>query len=150
MVVVKRGFGLVAAVTLLVGLAAGCGSDDGSGNGSATEGSASPSASESAASETPAPDASSSAAEPSETAAPASWSTCGEVWKAGAVLPKPYPGCSLDGLAVPAESVHCSMGALLVTYDDRFWGVPGHEISRAEGTLEKDPGFQQDRATCTA
>jgi hypothetical protein len=53
-------------------------------------------------------------------------------------------------MAVPAESVHCSMGALLVTYDDRFWGVPGHEISRADGKLAKDPDFQQARATCTA
>jgi hypothetical protein len=140
---------MIAAATLVVGLTAGCGSDDGTGNGSATESSATPSASESAATETPAPETS-SAAEPSETAAPASWPTCAEVWSEGAVLPKPYPGCSLDGLAVPAESVHCSMGALLVTYDDTFWGVPGHEISRAEGKLEKDPGFRQDRATCTA
>jgi len=150
MAVVVRTFGLIAAATLVVGLAAGCGSDTGTDNGSATESSATPSASESAASETPAPDASSSDAEPSETAAPASWSTCGEVWSEGATLPKPYPGCSLDGLAVPAESIHCSMGALLVTYDDTFWGVPGHEISRAAGKLEKDPGYQQDRATCTA
>jgi len=149
MAVVVRTFGLIAAATLVVGLAAGCGSDDGTGNGSATESSATPSASESAASESPAPDES-SAAEPSETAAPASWSTCAEVWSEGAVLPKPYPGCSLDGLAVPAESVHCSMGALLVTYDDTFWGVPGHEISRADGKLAKDPAYQQDRATCTA
>jgi hypothetical protein len=149
MAVVVRKFGLIAVATLVVGLAAGCGSDDGSGDGVATESSATPSASESPASETPAP--SSSAAEPShQTAAPASWPTCGEVWSEGAVLPKPYPGCSLDGMAVPAESVHCSMGALLVTYDDTFWGVPGHEISRADGKLEKDPGFQQDRATCTA
>ncbi|GAA4732874.1 hypothetical protein GCM10023350_15420 [Nocardioides endophyticus] len=150
MVVVKRGFGFIAAAALVAGLAAGCGSDDGSGDGVATDSSATPSASESAASETPAPDGSSSAAEPSATAAPASWSTCAEVWSVGAVLPKPYPGCSLDGLAVPAESVHCSMGALLVTYDNTFWGVPGHEISRAHGKLAKDPEFQRVRATCTA
>jgi hypothetical protein len=148
MVVVKRGFGLIAAVTLVAGLVAGCGSDD--GDGVATDSSATPSASESASSDTPAPDASSSAAEPSETPAPESWSTCAEVWREGADLPNPYPGCSLDGLAVPAESVHCSMGALLVTYDDSFWGVPGHEISRADGKLAKDPRFQQARATCTA
>ena len=53
-------------------------------------------------------------------------------------------------MAVPAESVHCSMGALLVTYDDTFWGVPGHEISRADGKLQKDADFRQARATCTA
>jgi hypothetical protein len=147
MVVVKRAFGLIAAATLAVGLAAGCGSDD--GTDAATDSSPTPSASESAA-ETPAPDDTSSAAEPSETAAPASWPTCADVWSEGAVLPKPYPGCSLDGLAVPAESIHCSMGALLVTYDDTFWGVPGHEISRAQGTLEKAPAFRQARATCTA
>ena len=148
MAAVIRAFGLIATATLVVGLVAGCGSDGGS-EGVATDSSVTPSASD-PASETPAPDESTAPAEPSETAAPASWPTCAEVWSEGAVLPKPYPGCSLDGLAVPAESVHCSMGALLVTYDQAFWGVPGHEISRAEGKLQKDPRFQQARATCTA
>jgi hypothetical protein len=147
MAVVKRGSGLIATAMLVVGLVAGCGSED--GGGVATDSSATPSASE-PASESPTPDESTAAAEPSETAAPASWPACADVWSEGADLPKPYPGCSLDGLAVPAESIHCSMGALLVTYDDTFWGVPGHEISRAAGKLQKDPGFQQDRSTCTA
>src|SRR5690242_6128663 len=116
MAVVTRTLGMLAAATLVVSLTAGCGSDDG-GDAVATDSSATPSASESAASETPAPEESTAAAEPSETAAPASWPTCADVWKDGADLPKPYPGCSLDGMAVPAESLHCSMGALLVTYD---------------------------------
>jgi hypothetical protein len=146
MAVVTRTLGLIAAATLAVSLTAGCGSDDG-GDAVATDSSATPSAS--APSDTSSPEET-TAAEPSETAAPASWSTCAEVWSDGAVLPKPYPGCALDGVAVPAESLHCSMGALLVTYDDTFWGVPGHEISRADGKLEKDPDFRQARATCTA
>lgn len=147
MAVVTRTFGLIAAAALVAGLVAGCGSDD--GEATATDGSATPSAADSA-SETPTPVESSSPDGPSETPAPASWSACADVWSEGAVLPKPYPGCSRGGLAVPAKPTHCSMGALLVTYDDRFWGVPGHEISRADGALQDDPDYRRDRATCTA
>ena len=144
MAAVRRGFGFIAAGALVLGLASGCGSDE--AGDVATDGSATPSASPTdkpTAETTPTP-------EEDDTAAPASWPTCAEVWKEGATLSKPYAGCSLGGAAVPADSVHCSMGALLVTYDDRFWGVPGHEISRADGTLQQDADFRQARATCTA
>jgi len=131
---------------LVLGLVTGCGSDGDAGD-VATDSSATPSESAS-----PSDDATPQAT-PSPTddnAAPATWQTCADVWNEGKTLPKPYPGCALDGKAVPADSIHCSMGALLVTYDDRFWGVPGHEISRADGKLQQDADYRQDRATCTA
>lgn len=146
MAAVIRVSGLLAAGILVVGVAAGCGSDGGSDV--ATDGSSTPTASAS-----PSDDATVDAT-PSPTegdgAAPASWPACADVWSEGASLPKPYPGCSLDGVAVPADSLHCSMGAVLVTYDDRFWGVPGHAISRAAGGLQQDADFRRTRATCTA
>jgi hypothetical protein len=42
------------------------------------------------------------------------------------------------------------MGAVLVTYADRFWAVPGHVISAASGRLADDPRFRETRDTCTA
>jgi hypothetical protein len=144
MAAVTRGFGFIAAGALVLGLVAGCGSDD--GGDVATDGTTTPSASPT---DDTTPEATPTPVE-DDTAAPASWPTCVEVWSEGAMLPKPYAGCSLDGAAVPADSLHCSMGALLVTYDDRFWGVPGHEISRADGKLQQDADFRKTRATCTA
>ena len=139
-----RAFGLIAAGTLCLGLAAACGDDDGSGAPSATD------STSSAATESATPEPSPSVEEPSETPVPASWPACGATWVAGADLPKPYDGCAARGTAVPADGLHCSMGAVLVTYDDRFWAVPGHVISEADGPLQKDPDFRQARAVCTA
>lgn len=143
--VLLRTFAMIAAGTLVAGLAAGCGSDEGDAAAVATD-TASPSESASPTVE-PSP---TDSASPSETPAPASWPACGEAWVVGADLPSPYKGCAQDGIAVPADSIHCSMGAVLVTYDDRFWGVPGHVISQADGPLEDSPKYRQARATCTA
>lgn len=138
---VVRAFGLIAAGTLCVGLA-GCGDDDGSGAPVAAE--------STSTSATATPEPSPSVDEPSETPIPASWPACGEAWVAGADLPKPYDGCVAGDTAVPAVTLNCSMGAVLVTYDDRFWAVPGHVISEADGPLEKDPEYRQARGACTA
>ncbi|GAA4695912.1 hypothetical protein GCM10023349_09100 [Nocardioides conyzicola] len=143
--VVLRTFVMIAAGTLVAGLAAGCGSDEGDAAPVATD-SASPSQSAS-----PTVEASPTASEESsQTAAPASWPDCSDTWVADADLPSPYKGCAADGIAVPADSIHCSMGAVLVTYDDRFWGVPGHVISQSKGPLQKDARYRRTRATCTA
>lgn len=140
-----RAFGLIAAGALCAALTAGCGSDDGDGADVASE-SPSATATESSGSATPEP--SPSAEEPGPP--PASWPACAETWVAGADLPSPYKGCADGDTAVPADPLRCSMGALLVTYDDRFWAVPGHVISEAEGALNRDPDYRQARATCTA
>ena len=140
---VVRIFASIAVGTLCTALLAGCGSDDGNGSAVASD-STSPSASPSESTE-PSP-----TEEPSETAPPASWPACADAWVAGADLPSPYDGCADGGTAVPADALHCSMGAVLVTYDGRFWAVPGHVISVADGPLERDPDFKQARATCTA
>lgn len=144
MAVVLRTLALIAVGVLLTGLATGCGSDD-DGDRVATDTASSPSTEGSSPTE-PAP----TADKPSASPAPASWPACGDVWVEGADLPSPYAGCARDGAAVAADRLHCSMGALLVTYDDRFWGVPGHEISRAQGALRRDPRFRQARGACTA
>lgn len=146
---VVRAFVWIAAGTLCAGLVAGCGSDDGGGADLASD-SGSPTVSPEP-SEEPTEPAEEPSEEPSETPAPASWPACSDVWVAGADLPQPYDGCAdAAGLAVPAQAIRCSMGAVLITYDDRFWGVPGHKISQAEGRLAKEPAFEQARATCTA
>lgn len=134
----------IAVGTLVVGLTAGCGSEDRDGASVASE-SATPSASAEASESTePSP----SAEEPSPP--PASWPACSEVWVAGADLPSPYDGCAEGDIAVPADAQRCSMGAVLVTYDGRFWGVPGHVVSKADGPLNRDPDYRQARGACTA
>jgi len=140
---------LIAGGLLCAGLVTGCNSD---GSGDVATDSMSPSATDSTdPAESASADPSPSSEAPSETPAPASWPACTDAWVAGANLPKPYDGCAdAAGLAVPAESLHCSMGAVLVIYDDSFWGVPGHVISQSDGPLTKDPKYRQARATCTA
>jgi hypothetical protein len=148
-----RSLATVAPVLVLVGgLALGCGSD--SGGPSAAD---DPTASSSSL---PAPsDSASVSASPSEStagpgdgssSAPPDWPACGRVWVADADLPDPYAGCLRGGEPVAAAALRCSAGVRLVTYDDRFWGVPGHRISEADGSLRHDSEFRQTRATCTA
>ena len=145
--VLLRTFAMIAAGTLVAGLAAGCGSDGGDAAPAATD-TAGPSESTSPTAE-PSPSDSASPSQ-TQTPAPASWPACGEAWVADANLPSPYKGCARDGVAVPADAIHCSMGAVLVTYDDRFWGVPGHVVSQSDGPLQDDPRYRQARAVCTA
>jgi hypothetical protein len=143
-----RAFLMIATGAMCASLLSGCGSDDGDGAAVASD-SASPSASASA-SDSASTDPTPETEEPSATAPPPSWPACADAWVAGADLPAPYDGCAKGATAVPADSTHCSMGALLVTYDGRFWAVPGHVISEANGPLNRDPDYRQARATCTA
>lgn len=139
----SRRLASLALGALLAGLLLGCGSDsDGSepiardGSTSASSDSGSPSPSEASPSDT-------SSALPD-------WPACAQVWVEGENLPKPYDGC-LDGdQAVAAQARKCSAGVQLVSYAGRFWGVPGHRISKADGALRSDAEFQRTLATCQA
>jgi hypothetical protein len=140
---------VIAALAIPMALLSACGSDDG---GDATDPGASTSASETpseSASDTPteAPPTT----EPTETADPtADWPACDGVWSDGAQLPHGYKGCKEGDTAVKAESRGCSFGRPLVTYADRFYGVPSGLIHETMGSLKKDPGYRSALASCTA
>ena len=76
------------------------------------------------------------------------WPACGEVWAAGAQLPRAYQGCLEGETAVEADRLSCSSGQHLVRYADRFYAVPGGTIHRTSGPLEKDKGYLGDIASC--
>lgn len=152
---------LLAALALPLALATGlsaCGSDEGEGaeQSSAVEttetagetDSESPSESE-LPQETPTPiESQTPTASPTEEVG-ADWPACGEVWVDDARMPGGYAGCREGETAVPAEKRGCAFGRPLITYDDRFWGVPTGVIHEADGPLERDRAYRSDLASCT-
>ncbi len=139
---------VIAALAIPVALLSACGSDDG---GDATDPEASTGASQTpseSASDTP---TDAPTEEPTETEDPtADWPACDSVWSDGAKLPPGYRGCKEGDTAVKAESRGCSFGRPLVTYADRFYGVPSGVIHETAGPLKKDPGYRSALASCTA
>lgn len=65
-------------------------------------------------------------------------------------MPRAYNGCLEGSRYVPKDAMGCSSGQRMITYDDRFYGVPGGTVQRARPTLAKDPAFRKDLAACTA
>jgi hypothetical protein len=127
--------GLLGAAACLVILAA-CGEE----SGTASDGSA-PStagASESATDE-PSGDPSASAT----VAGPA----CDDVWVGGATLPEDYRGCSRDGTWQEPERRRCSFGVPIVTFDGRFYAVPGKVVNDV-GDLGSSKDYQQAVNSC--
>ncbi|WP_148572699.1 hypothetical protein [Nocardioides caldifontis] len=111
---------LLAAPLLLVALAA-CGEDEGDGADGASETTESP------------------------TGAAAS---CEEVW-GGEKLPDPYEGCTEDGTVVAAVTQECSSGQVIVTYDDRYYAVPGGPVNDV-GSLAESKQYHKALRQCTA
>ena len=109
----------------------GCGSDDGKTKAEPTpSSSAGSTGSSSGASGTPA---------------------CTDVWADGATLPHRYTGCSDDsGDLVKPRSIGCESGQRIVTYDDRFYAVPGGTVHQADTTLEKDRDYRAALMRCRA
>jgi hypothetical protein len=142
---------VIAALAVPVALLSACGSDD----GGATEPEASTSASDTP-SESPSESATDTPTEaptetPTETADPtADWPACDSVWADGARLPHGYKGCKKGDTAVKADSRGCSFGRPLVTYADRFYGVPSGIIHETMFSLKKDAGYRSALASCTA
>lgn len=126
---------------------AGCGSsDDAQDPAAAGSAGSTPSAVQSQSD--PGMATSPSAATPSSSPAPASWSGCGTVWKDGATLPRAYRGCADAGAAVPAHHVGCESGQSIVTYAEHFFAVPGGRITRTEQVLKNSPAYAASIATC--
>lgn len=129
----RRTAALLAPLVLTGALLAGCGGDEGStatdpsaptGSGASASGSSTPSA--------PAADG----------------PDCAEVWVAGEQLPGGYQECWSDGQRVKADGRYCEFGKPLITYDDRFWAVPGGRIGEAEGGLLQDAAYKDALRKC--
>ena len=134
---------VIAGLAIPMALLSACG-DDGA---DATDPGASASTPSEPASETPAD----TPTETTETADPsADWPACKSVWKDGARLPGRYAGCREGGEGVKADKTYCSFGRPIVTYADRFYGVPTGIIHETPGRLEKDRGYRSAMASCRA
>jgi hypothetical protein len=139
---------LFAALALPVALLSACGDDDG---GDATDPGATSEASDSPSESATDLPADHPTDHPTETVDPsADWPACGGVWKDGARLPGGYAGCREGGAGVPADKTGCSFGRPIITYADRFYGVPTGVIHETSGPLEKDRGYRSDMASCRA
>jgi len=73
---------------------------------------------------------------------------CQDVW-GGRKLPRSYPGCLRNGELVKAAKLFCSSGQVIVTFDDRYYAVPGGPVNDV-GTLKKSKQFQQASRSCSA
>lgn len=94
-------------------------------------------------------DATSSASETSTVESLPDWPDCSEVWVADAAFPAKYRGCLADGVAVRADTVTCSSGQALVTYDDRFYAVKGEHVNETQG-LGRDRAYRRAMNACIA
>ena len=47
------------------------------------------------------------------------------------------------------DRIRCSFGLVIVTYDDRFYAVPGDQINESE-SLENDRDFTRTVNSCQA
>lgn len=77
------------------------------------------------------------------------WPDCSAVWVDGGTVPKGYEGCVADGDEVKADRQQCSSGQVLVTYDDRYYGVVGGPVNVTE-SLKTDSGYKGARRACLA
>lgn len=87
---------------------------------------------------------------PSSPEVPAGTPDCGEVWTEGATIPRSYAGCAQDGVLVADDSLACSSGQRLVTFEDRFYGVAGGEVRVSEQSLDDDPDYGSSVRSCRA
>lgn len=74
---------------------------------------------------------------------------CDSVWVDGEKLPEGYSGCFDGTEEIGADKRSCSFGKPIVTFDDRFYAVPGAVVNEVEGSLEDDEAFQSALASCT-
>lgn len=94
--------------------------------------------------------ASASPAPSSSPEVPAGTPDCGEVWTEGATIPRSYAGCAQDGALVEDDSLACSSGQRLITFEDRFYGVAGGEVRVSEQPLDDDPDYGSSVRSCRA
>lgn len=130
---------LAAALALVAGLLAGCGS-----TGQATDSQTVTPSTDMPTIQSPSTPSSSQSGTPMPTG-PA----CGSVWKAGAKLPATYKGCVQGAAWVAADNLGCSSGQKLVRFDDHFWAVRHGTIHRVT-SLKTDKDYQRSVASCRA
>ncbi len=75
---------------------------------------------------------------------------CDSLWSAGTSIPRFYPGCNDGDVFVPRDSLGCSSGQRLVRFGDRFYGVLGGTVTKAESSLDSDKGYRGSVARCRA
>jgi hypothetical protein len=137
---------MAAATALAVVLLGACGNEG-------DPGAAEPTSAEEAGTDTPsASESPSKSAKPkaneSETAPP-NTRECSEVWRAGARIPRIYPGCMEGEDFVEREGRACSSGQRLLHYRN-FYGVAGGTVTEATKPLNDDPGFDRAATECVA
>jgi hypothetical protein len=72
---------------------------------------------------------------------------CAGVWTAGARLPGTYRGCLDGGKRIEAVVAHCESGQRIVTYDDRYYAVPGAVINDV-GDLKTSDQYHRAMDSC--
>jgi len=72
---------------------------------------------------------------------------CAEVWTADARLAGTYRGCLDGGKRIEAVVAHCESGQRIVTYDDRYYAVPGAVINDV-GDLETSDQYHRAMDSC--
>ncbi|VXB12483.1 hypothetical protein [Nocardioides sp. AX2bis] len=127
----RTGAALLAVV--LLGALGACGGDADEAADPAAAGTPSPSAPSSSAAEVPAgtPD-------------------CADVWSEGVTIPRSYQGCVQDGALVEDDSLACSSGQRLITFDDRYYGVAGGDVRVSEQSLADDADYGSSVRSCRA
>lgn len=87
------------------------------------------------------------AASPSSSA-PADLPACGSIWKAGSTIPHGYQGCLQGGKVVKAQKQPCESGQVIVTFEDKFYGVKGGPVNPVPSGLAKSPKYQAAKRSC--
>ena len=73
---------------------------------------------------------------------------CNDVW-GGKQLPRRYQGCRRGGELVKARKLFCSSGQVIVTFEGRYYAVPGGPVNDV-GSLDDSEQFQQASRSCGA
>ena len=136
---------LLAALVLLAGLS-GCG-QQASGTASAEPTGSTPSEAATRSS-TPSPEPTATATAPPGPS-PRSYPPCDRIWVEGRDLPVGYAGCREGGREVVADRRHCALGRMLVTYADRYYGVPGFRVNAVTGGLGASKAYRQAARVCS-
>ena len=76
---------------------------------------------------------------------------CADVWTDGGSLPGSYRGCvDQDGELVEPDALACSSGQRIISFDDRYYSVPGGVIHMATASLRKDRDYRAAVLRCRA
>jgi len=130
---------LVGALAFVSIALVGCGGDDDS---TATD----PVAGDTTSAPTASP-TESATSEPTEVEEPKE-PQCADVWVVDGKLPGGYQDCYDGDKRVKANGRYCEFGKPLVTYESRFWGVPGGVIHEVDGKLLDDAKYRDALLKC--